>query len=91
MAEGRRHGTTVGWVGVLCLSVYWTARFAPEVADTFALSSFGKLIVFGTPLAGVLLTAIAAISGSKWWLVFVAASAITLVDLYIHMSRFPVH
>jgi|GraSoiStandDraft_34_1057297.scaffolds.fasta_scaffold122773_3 hypothetical protein len=87
MAEVRRHSTTVGWVGVFCLAIYWTARFAPEIADTFALSSFGKFVVLGTLLVGVLLTTIAAIKGSKWWLVVVAASAITLADLYIHMSR----
>ena len=66
-----RHSTTVGWVGVLCLVPYWTARFLPEIADTFALSSFGKFVVFGVLLAGVLLTTIAAIRGSKWWFVVV--------------------
>lgn len=91
MAEARRHSTTVGWIGVLCLAIYWTARFAPELADTFALSSFGKFVVFGTLLAGALLTTIAAIRGSKWWLVVVGASAFTLADLYIHILRFPQH
>lgn len=87
MAEFRRHRTTVGWVGLLCLGIYWVARLAPETADRFALSSFGKLAVFGTLLAGVLLTAIAAVKGPKWWLVAVTASAVTLVDLYTHVSR----
>jgi hypothetical protein len=87
MAEARRHSTIIGWLGVLCLVPYWTARFAPDVADTYASSSFGTFAVFGALLAGVLLTTIAAIRGSKWWLVVVAAGAITLVDVYIHFSR----
>jgi hypothetical protein len=89
MAEAKRQTATVGWVGVLCLAIYWTARFAPDVADTLALSSFGKFVVFGSLPAGVLLTTIAAIRGSKWWLVVVAAGAITLADLFIHISRMP--
>jgi hypothetical protein len=87
MAEAKRRSTTVGWVGVFCLAVYWTARFVPEVADTFPVSSFGKFVVFGIFLAGLPLTIIAAIKGSKWWWVAVAASVITLRDLYLHMSR----
>jgi len=87
MAEGKRHSTIVGCVGVLFLAIFWTAWFAPEIADTYAGSSFGKFVVFGALLAGVLLTAIAAVTGSKWWLVFVAAGAITLVEVYIRFSR----
>ena len=89
MEETGRRNTIVGCVGVLCLAIYWTARFAPEIADTFTLSSFGKFVVIGALLAGVLLTTIAAVRDSKWWLVVVVASAIGLLDLYIHMSRFP--
>jgi len=87
MAEFRRRSTAIGWVGVHCPGIYWLARLAPEIADRFALSSVGKLAVFGTLLAGILLTAIAATKASRWWLVAVAASAITLVDLYTHFSR----
>jgi len=89
MAKVRRYSTTVGWIGVLCLAVYWTARFAPDLADTYALSSFGKFVVVGALLTGVLLTTVAGVRASKWWFVVVAAGAITLVDLYIHISRFP--
>jgi len=74
-------------MGLLCLAIYWTARFAPDIADRFALSSFGKFAVFGALLAGMVLTTIAAIRGSKWWLVVVAASAITLADAFIHFTR----
>jgi hypothetical protein len=90
MADVRHRGTTIGWVGVFCLALYWAARFAPEVADTFPVSSFGKFVVFGIFLAGVPLPIIAAIRGSRWWWVAVAVSAITLWDLYIHISRFSI-
>jgi UDP-N-acetylmuramyl pentapeptide phosphotransferase/UDP-N-acetylglucosamine-1-phosphate transferase len=43
--------------------------------------------VFGALFAGVLLTTIAAIRDSKWWLVFVAASAVTLADAYQEVAR----
>ena len=78
---------TVGWAGILCLAIYWTARLAPQVADTFASSSFGKFAALGTLFAGVLLTAIAAIRGSKWWFVVVALGAVTVADLYVHLSQ----
>jgi hypothetical protein len=87
MAEGRRHSTTVGWIGILCLVPYWTARFAPEIADTYASSSFGKFAVFGALLAGVLLTTVAAVRSSRWWLVAVVAGAISLADVYVHFLR----
>ena len=86
MAEARHQSAIIGWVGVLCLAVYWIARLAPEIADTFAVSSFGKFAVFGTLLVGVLLTAIAAVRSSRWWLIAVAVAAITLADVY-HFSR----
>jgi hypothetical protein len=87
MAEARRQSIIVGCLGVLCLSIYRTARFAPEVADTFALSSVGKFIVFGGLPIGIVLTTLAAIRGSKWWFVLVAAGAISLAELYIRFSR----
>jgi hypothetical protein len=83
MAEAGRYSTSVGWSGALCLAIYWTARFAPDVADRFVSSSFGKFAVFSAVLASVPLTTIAAIKGSKWWYVVVAAGAITLADLFI--------
>jgi hypothetical protein len=88
MPEARRYSTILGCVGVLCLAL-WLAAHVPEVADTLPVSSFGKFIFFGTFLAGVPLTIIAAIRGSKWWWVAVAASVITLVDLYLHTLRYP--
>jgi hypothetical protein len=87
MGEAKRYSAIVGSVGVLCLAIYWTAWLAPDIADTFALSSFGKFVVFGALLAGALLTTIAAIRGSRWWLVAVAASLVTIADVYIRFSR----
>jgi len=87
MADVSRKSATIGCVGILCITLYWAARFVPEVADTLPESSFGKFVVFGIFLAGAPLTIIAAIRGSRWWLVAVAASAITLWDLYTHFSR----
>ena len=52
-AEVRYRGTTAGWIGILCLVPYWTARFVPEIGNGFASSSFGKLAVLGALLAGV--------------------------------------
>jgi hypothetical protein len=87
MSEAKRQTMIVGCAGVLCLALYWGARFVPAVADTFPVSSFGKFVIFGIILAGAPLTTIADIWGSRWWWLAVAASAITLWDLYIHVSR----
>ena len=84
MAEFMRSTASIGWVGVLCLAVYGLARVAPEIADRFALSSFGKFAVLGALLLGVLLTAIAALKGSRWWLVAVVGGGMALVDIYLH-------
>ena len=87
MSETRRHGTPIGWLGILCLGVYWTGRFAPDVADTFVLSSFGKFVVLGALPAGILLTTIAGIRVSKWWFSAAVAGTVSLVELYIRFSR----
>jgi hypothetical protein len=59
----------------------------PQVADGLPDSSFGKFAFLNISLASVPLTIIAAIRGSKWWWVAVAASFITLVDVYIRSAR----
>ena len=87
MANVSRHSATIGWVGVGCLALYWAAAFVPSVADALPDSSFGRFIVLGIFLAGTPLTVIAAIRGSRWWWVAVAAGAITLWELYTHFSR----
>jgi hypothetical protein len=38
MAEAGRYSTSVGWSGALCLAIYWTARFAPDVLLETGLS-----------------------------------------------------
>jgi hypothetical protein len=80
-------GTILGWLGVLCLVVFWVVRVGPEIADDlFGVSSAGKFIVLGIFLAAAVLPIIAAAKGSKWWLVVAAAGIITLVDSYIRFS-----
>jgi hypothetical protein len=61
--------------------------FFPQVANILPESSFGKLVVLGIFLASVPLTIVAAIRGSKWWWVAVAAAAITLWDIYMRFGR----
>jgi hypothetical protein len=85
MADVRR-GKILGWLGVLCLAIFWVVRLAPEIADDlFGVSSAAKFIVFGIFLAAAVLPTNAAAKGSRW-LAVAAASLITLVDSYIHFS-----
>jgi hypothetical protein len=90
MAELRRYSNAIGWLGVLCLSIYWAARFVPEIADLLPVSSFGRFAVFGIFLASGPLAIIAAIRGSKWWWIAVAVSAFTLWDIYVLFSKYPI-
>jgi hypothetical protein len=63
--------------------------FFPQIANILPESSLGKFVVFGIFLAGVPLTIVAAIVGSKWWWAAVAAGAgaITLWDIYTRFGR----
>lgn len=87
MANVNRHSAAFGWVGVGCLAFYWAAAFVPPVADALPDSSFGKFIVLGIFLAGTPLTVIAAIRGSRWWWVTVAAGVLTLWEVYARFFR----
>jgi hypothetical protein len=87
MDQVRNQGTLVGSLGIICLAIYATGRFAPAIVDTFAFSPFGKIAFVSTLPASVVLATIAAIRGSKWWLIIAAAGAIALADLYTHLSR----
>jgi hypothetical protein len=87
MADSGRLSIITGCVGVLCLAFYGAFMFFPQVANILPESSFGKLVVLGVWLAGLPLTIVAAIRGSKWWWVAVAAAAITLWDIYIRFGR----
>ena len=87
MVEARRYNNAVGWLGVLCFSVFWVAAFVPGIGDLLPDSSFGKFVVFGIILTSAPLTIIAAIRGSRWWLVAVAASLITLAVIYVRFDR----
>jgi hypothetical protein len=86
MAEARR-GMILGWLGVLCLAIFWFVSLAPGIADDlFGVSSVGKFILFGIFLGAAVLPTIAAVKGSKWWLAVAAASLVTLVDSFIRFS-----
>jgi len=87
MADSGRRSAIIGCVGVLCLAVYWAAMFFPPIANILPESSLGKFVAFGIFLAGVPSTIVAAIGGSKWWCVAVAAGAITLWDIYTRFGR----
>jgi hypothetical protein len=87
MADSGSRSTIIGCVGVLCLAVYWAAMFFPQVANILPDSSFGKFMVLGVFLASAPLTILAAIRGSKWWWVAVAASTFTLWELYVRFGR----
>lgn len=87
MDQVRSHSTILGSLGIVCLAIYGTGRFAPDIADTFAFSPFGRIAFVSTLPASVVLATIAAIRGSKWWLIIAAAGAIALADLYTHLSR----
>jgi hypothetical protein len=87
MPEAKRQSTIVGCLGVLCLGLYWAARFVPGVAAALPDSSFGKFVVFGIFLTGTPLTTVAAIRGSNWWWVAVATGFMTLVDVYMRFGR----
>lgn len=87
MVEAKRYNNAVGWLGVLCFSVFWAAAFVPGIRDLLPDSSFGKFVVFGTILASAPLTITAVIRDSRWWLVAVAASLITLAVIYVRFDR----
>ncbi len=54
--------------------------------DLFGVSNTGKFIVLGIFLAAAALPTIAAVRGSKWWLVVAAAIFITLVNSYVRFA-----
>jgi len=87
MRDSGRRSPIIGCAGVLCLALFWAAKFSPAFANTLPGSSFGKLVVFGIFLASAPLTIVAAVRGSKWWWVAVAASAITLWKVYVLFGR----
>ena len=80
-------GKILGWLGVLCLAIVLMVRLAPQTADDlFGVSTTGKFIAIGIFLAAATLPTIAAVRGSKWWLVVAAVSLITLVDSYVRFA-----
>jgi hypothetical protein len=86
MTEARRDSKIFGLVGAVCLAIFWTARFVPDLADTFAVSTFGKFALFGTIPTAIVLATIAAVRGSKWWLALAVASVVTPADVWVRLS-----
>jgi hypothetical protein len=87
MNDVGRRSTVVGCIGLMCLAFFWTAALVPSVADMLPDSSLGKIAVVIVFLAAVPLTTVAAIRGSRWWWVAVAASALTFCYLCYLLSR----
>ena len=82
MRNVSRLNAVVGCVGITCLAFFWICALVPSVADILPNSSPGKIVVVSIFVASLPLTIVAAIRGSRWWWIAVAASAITLYLFY---------
>jgi hypothetical protein len=87
MADSASLSTIIGCVGLLCLAVYWSAMFFPQVANILPDSSFGKCVVFGVFLAGFTVVHSCSYTGFKVVVSAVGAAAATLWNIYIHLFR----
>jgi hypothetical protein len=87
MKNVNRRNLVIGYVGLMCLAFFWTTTLVPAVANVLPDSSFGKIAVVSTFSASLPLTLVAAIRGSRYWWIAVAASAITLCDLFYLLFR----
>jgi hypothetical protein len=80
----KRHQTNflLGILGSVFLTLLWLAgRTAPEKIDKL-LRPYGLFILFGALVASIVLPAVAAIRGSKWWFLVVAASLATAAYVF---------
>lgn len=67
-----RATAVLGVVGPVLLLVLWlTAKFFPRESDSL-LRPYGLFVWLGVLAASILLPTIAAIRGSRWWLLVVA-------------------
>jgi hypothetical protein len=74
-------GRFAGVLGALCLTIFWLALLAPRGLDAL-FQPFGLYIWLGILAAAVVLPTVAAISGSKGWLVVTFLAAITLAKFF---------
>jgi hypothetical protein len=77
----------IGCIGLMCLAFFWTTALVPSVANVLPDSSFGKIAVVSIFSASLPLTLVAAIRGSRYWWITVAASVITLCGLFYSLFR----
>jgi hypothetical protein len=80
MSKVKHQGKILGWCGVLCLAIFWSVLFAPEVGLFFQASTLRKFIAMGIFFAAVLFPVIAGIRGSRWWFAAAAMSLATWID-----------
>jgi hypothetical protein len=77
-----------GMIGVICIAFIWLARLLPRSSTALkpVLNGLGPLQAL-VVLARVVMPVIAAIRGSKWWLVVAAAGATTMIALLIQANQ----
>jgi hypothetical protein len=85
MTEVRRYGALIGLLGVLCIGLFWLALLVPERADAL-LRPYGLYVWFGVLLGAVILPTVAALAGSKRWLIVTALGVITLVKFFLGVA-----
>jgi hypothetical protein len=75
---GTRQPQILGWIGVACIAFVSLGLRVPPSIENFGrvLDLLGP-ILWVIVLAGIVLPALAAPRGSKWWLAMVAAGVFT--------------
>ena len=88
MRSSLRPSNVLGWIGVACIAFIWLILLVPKLIKALqpALDAIGPL-QWLIVLAMIVLPAIAAKRGSKWWLVVAAAGALTFFDFLWHLRE----
>ena len=84
MSRQIRRSTITGAVGALCLGVFWFALLMPARADAL-LRPYGLYVWLVVLASALVLTAVAAILGSKRWFVVTALGAITFAGFFVRV------